>query len=1532
MKNKITTHRLFSWGKYLSIFLLWLIATLSITNGYTIIQSTIGNAVQYIKQTVFTDSGIDSGTRLMDVNAASGYIYIDTWSLTNSTGRNNKFLAIDENGYMIYANETDPLFSASAASTISQYNVTSWNSGWLRMTNNIDNYVTLDMTGNRNSARSRIQTNSWTTQKNYYLTSMSFNSGNNLLTLGVSGYGPVTGYIIFSGINNWNSAYSWIQNNSWSALYFINNSGNYVTMNMTGNRNTAYSRIQANSWVALANYYLTWASFNSWNNILSLYVSGYGTVTWAINLSWVANRSNAYSWIQNNSWNALYFINNSGDYVTMNTTGSWNTAYSRIVNNSGNALYFINNSGDYVLMNMTGNWNNAYSRIQANSWAALANYYLTGASFNSWNNILSLYVSGYGTVTWAINLSWVANRSNAYSRTQNSGTTLRGRYINTGLNINSLAVATLPCATGQVVGRTWTWWDCYNLLSWEQWPIWPQWIQGITWVQWIQWETWEQGIQGITGAQGIQGITWEQGIQGITWEQWIQGITGEQGIQWIQWITWAKWETGDIWLTWPKGNTGEQGINWIDGITWANWPTGAMWPTWFLQPWITGATPFWDGSDWITNSINIFNTWFNIGIGNIIPKAKLDINGNLRIREVPYSWSLTWILVIDASWFVYRNDSSLLVGPQGIQWATWAQWIQWVTGAKWETGDIWPIWPKGNTGEQWITGEQGIQWVTWAKWETGDIWLTWPKGNTGEQGIQWIQWITWATGPTGAMWPTGNSQDKYLTGMFFNSGNNLLSLYVSWADTVTWYLNFLSLWTGDGILLRPTQIGEVKFQVGENAIASGSNTIAIWPNSAAYGGYSAVIGYQAITNGNNSYAFGNDIEANGDNSFVIGILSKADGKNGFGIGNNVRSQGTGAFAIGNSTDALWAYSMAIWNNTISISEYSTVMGIYNIWITGAIFELWIGTSGTNKVNALTIMNTWIIILPTYTGFNCLWTDTNGSLVLGACIWWDSLWTGNGVLLTPKQTGEVRFQVGFLAQANGTDTIALGASAQANEEMWIAIGNGAISNSHSAIAIWTNSTSFWWSSLSIGNESNANGNNSFAIGWYVGAEGTWSFALWNGANALWAYSMAIWNNIIAISDYSTVIGTYNIWITWTIFELGMGTSGEHKNALTITNTWIFILPTYTGLDCLWTDASGTVIAGTCIWWSSKWTYNGGDIYNNNYATGKVGIWLTAPQATLHVQWDLMVGYNQIMQTGNTIAWWTGNTITGNNYTGGYWSWLSMSLIGQGIWNTISDRSAGSFIGAGLTNTITSSSLSAFIWWGYTNNIYTAPFSFIGWWFTNAISGSTFGFIWWGKNNKIFGESDSSSIVGWLGNQVINSWLYSFIGWGSGNTIDGNWWLGIGVEVLNSAIVGGKDNNITLSLYSFIGGGKNNSIMDSDNGSIPGGLDNRLSGANYSRAGGRNAEAIHEYSFVWNSTTSTFTTTKTNTFIINATNGVGIQTNDPQKTLDVSGSIQSNEGIYLTGGFAPFRLVYSGTAVEAQFYTGGVWVTSVTYELP
>ena len=43
----------------------------------------------------------------------------------------------------------------------------------------------------------------------------------------------------------------------------------------------------------------------------------------------------------------------------------------------------------------------------------------------------------------------------------------------------------------------------------------------------------------------------------------------------------------------------------------------------------------------------------------------------------------------------------------------------------------------------------------------------------------------------------------------------------------------LNIWTGIGALLTPTQIGEVKFQVGQLASALGTSSIAMGNNTTA---------------------------------------------------------------------------------------------------------------------------------------------------------------------------------------------------------------------------------------------------------------------------------------------------------------------------------------------------------------------------------------------------------------------------------------------------------------------------------------------------------------------------------------------------------------------------------------------------------------------------------------------------------------------------------------------------------------------------
>ena len=107
----------------------------------------------------------------------------------------------------------------------------------------------------------------------------------------------------------------------------------------------------------------------------------------------------------------------------------------------------------------------------------------------------------------------------------------------------------------------------------------------------------EPGSKGDAGPQGPTGLTGSQGNEGP------QGPKGDTGAQ------------GPIGLTGPKGDTGPQGVQGIQGLL----INGAS----------AGNTPFWDGTQWIVNSSNLFNNGGNIGIGTTIPGAKLEIFDNV---------------------------------------------------------------------------------------------------------------------------------------------------------------------------------------------------------------------------------------------------------------------------------------------------------------------------------------------------------------------------------------------------------------------------------------------------------------------------------------------------------------------------------------------------------------------------------------------------------------------------------------------------------------------------------------------------------------------------------------------------------------------------------------------------------------------------------------------------------------------------------------------------------------------------------------
>ena len=158
---------------------------------------------------------------------------------------------------------------------------------------------------------------------------------------------------------------------------------------------------------------------------------------------------------------------------------------------------------------------------------------------------------------------------------------------------------------------------------------------------------------------------------------------------------------------------------------------------------------------------------------------------------------------------------------------------------------------------------------------------------------------------------------------------------------------------------------------------------------------------------------------------------------------------------------------------------------------------------------------------------------------------------------------------------------------------------------------------------------------------------------------------------------------------------------------------------------------------------------------------------------------------------------------------------------------------------------------------------------------------------GANQSLAGTS--ASIAG--GTLNTNQAGNAFIGGGDHNLING----GANYTVL----AGGQFNTIQSNAFnSAIGGGYANSILSSATyATIPGGNGNQVGGS-YSLAAGNGARANHNGTLVWadNSAPGTpFASTSNNQFLVRATGGVGIGTNNPQSALHVIGTVRADNFI-------------------------------------
>ena len=208
---------------------------------------------------------------------------------------------------------------------------------------------------------------------------------------------------------------------------------------------------------------------------------------------------------------------------------------------------------------------------------------------------------------------------------------------------------------------------------------------------------------------------------------------------------------------------------------------------------------------------------------------------------------------------------------------------------------------------------------------------------------------------------------------------------------------------------------------------------------------------------------------------------------------------------------------------------------------------------------------------------------------------------------------------------------------------------------------------------------------------------------------------------------------------------------------------------------------------------------------------------------------------------------GSAANPNQITGTY------GVIGGGLYNVAGSQA---FIGGGVNNT--AGELSA-IGGGYLNtaNGYTA---FIGGGEENHASAS-FAVVGGGYNNT---ASANTATVG--GGQFNSAGaLQSTIGGGYQNTVNG---AGYGT------VSGGYQN--TASQYGAVGGGRQN-LATGFAATIAGGYGNIASG-DFSFAGGADARAIHNGSFVWaNQLAIPISSTAIGQFLVRATGGISMTTN-------------------------------------------------------
>jgi hypothetical protein len=231
-----------------------------------------------------------------------------------------------------------------------------------------------------------------------------------------------------------------------------------------------------------------------------------------------------------------------------------------------------------------------------------------------------------------------------------------------------------------------------------------------------------------------------------------------------------------------------------------------------------------------------------------------------------------------------------------------------------------------------------------------------------------------------------------------------------------------------------------------------------------------------------------------------------------------------------------------------------------------------------------------------------------------------------------------------------------------------------------------------------------------------------------------------------------------------------------------------------------------------------------------------------------------------------------------------------VVGGGLFNVTKNQ--GATVAGGVQNAATNG--SATIGGGF-QNVSSGGGSTVAGGSQNISSGSSAA-IGGGQFNASSG--DQATVAGGFTNRAIGN--FSNIG-GGRNNVSSNDDTTVGggfnnVSGGNGSMVGGGANNASIAAYSVVSGGGGN-VSSGTYSTVPGGNANVAAGS-LSLAAGNRAKANQNGTFVWSdSQNADFASTAINQFLIRASNGVGIGTNNPAGQLHVV-STSSTPQLWIT----------------------------------